>query len=73
MLDSCVVRTDVEEVSALGAALMAGLTVRVWKDFDEISSLRKVDKTFYPSLDAKKREKYYKGWQQAVQKVLTRA
>jgi len=72
MLNSCVVRTDVEEASALGAALMAGLTVGVWKDFDELSSLRKVDKAFYPAMDPGKRDHYYDGWRQAVQQVLTR-
>jgi len=72
MLNSAVVRTDVEEVSALGSALMAGLTVKVWKDFDELSSLRKVDKTFGPSMDAGKRDQHYKGWQEAVKKVLTK-
>ncbi|MFC1569433.1 glycerol kinase GlpK [bacterium] len=72
MLNSTVVRTDVEEVSALGSALMAGLTVGIWKDLDELSSLRKVDKTFGPSMDAGKRDQLYKGWQEAVQKVLTK-
>ena len=71
MLNSTVVRTDVEEVSALGSALMAGLTMKVWKDFNELSSLRKVDKAFSPKMDVKKREQYYKGWLEAVQKVLT--
>jgi glycerol kinase len=72
MLDSAVVRTDVEEVSALGSALMAGLTVGVWKDFDALSSLRKVDKTFGSSMDAGTRDQHYKGWQEAVKKVLTK-
>ena len=72
MLNSTVVRTDVEEVSALGSALMAGLTVQVWNDLDELSSLRKVDKAFDPRMDAGKRDQHYKGWQEAVQKVLTK-
>lgn len=71
MLNSSIVRTDVEEVSALGSALMAGLTMKLWKDFDELSSLRKVDRAFSPGMDAKKRDKYYKGWLEAVKKVLT--
>ncbi len=72
MLNSTVIRTDVEEVSALGSALMAGLTVKVWKDFDELSSLRKVDKTFDPGMADEKRDEHYQGWKQAVQKVLTK-
>ena len=73
MLDKAVVRTDVEEVSALGSTLMAGLTVEVWKDFDEISSLRKVDKVFDPNMDASTRDRHYKGWQEAVKKVLKKS
>ena len=73
MLNSSIIRTDVEEVSALGSALMAGLTVKLWKDFAELSSLRKIDKAFNPVMDAKKRDQYYKGWQQAVQNVLSKS
>jgi glycerol kinase len=72
MLTSRIVRTDVEEVSALGATLMAGLTVGMWKDADELSSLRKVDKVFTPSMDAQKRDRYFRGWRHAVEKVLTK-
>jgi glycerol kinase len=73
MLNSAVVRTDVEEVSALGVALMAGLTAQVWEDLDELSRLRKVDKTFGPGMDAEERDQHYKGWQEAVKKVLTKS
>jgi len=72
MLNSTIIRTDVEEVSALGSALMAGLTMNLWKDFDELSLLRKVDRVFNPSMNAGKRDYYYQGWQEAVQKVLTK-
>lgn len=72
MLNSTIVRTDVEEVSALGSALMAGLTVKVWADFDELSSLRKVDKAFGPDMRDDVRDKNYGGWLKAVQSVLSR-
>ncbi len=73
MLNSTIVRTDVEEVSALGSALMAGLTVKVWKDFDALSSLRKVDKVFHPDMATDLRERFYCGWLEAVRKVLSEA
>ena len=70
MLNSAIVRTDVEEVSALGSALMAGITVKLWNDLDELSSLRKIDKVFKPEMDIEKRDQYYRGWQEAVQNIL---
>ena len=70
MLKSAIVRTDVEEVSALGSALMAGLAVNIWNDLDELASLRKIDRTFKPQMKEKQRNKYYQGWQEAVHNVL---
>ena len=72
MLNGAIVRTEVEEVSALGVAMMAGLTAGVWKDIDKVASLRKVDRIFSPIMDAVKRERYYTGWREAVGRVMTK-
>ncbi|MFQ6114372.1 MAG: glycerol kinase GlpK [bacterium] len=71
MLNGIIERTNVEEVSALGSTLMAGLAVGVWKDFTELESLRVVDKSFESRMDSTIREKYYRGWKEAVERVLT--
>lgn len=71
MLHSPVVRTKVEEVSALGVALMAGLSIGFWKDVSDLSSLRKIDKVFHACMDDAQRGQCYQGWQEAVEKVLT--
>jgi glycerol kinase len=43
-----VVRPKITETTALGAALLAGLAVGFWKDYDDIKSRWDVDKTFKP-------------------------
>lgn len=64
-----VARSNVEEVSALGAAFMAGLACGLWKDTDEIKMLRKVDKTFKPVLPTTEVNKLYSGWKKAVERT----
>jgi glycerol kinase len=43
-----VVRPAITETTALGAALLAGLAVGFWKDYDDIARRWKVDKSFLP-------------------------
>jgi glycerol kinase len=69
MLREEVVRSNIEEVSAMGSAFMAGLAVGLWKDLDEINALRKVDKTFIPGMPSEEIEKLYDGWKLAVKRA----
>jgi glycerol kinase len=69
MLQKEVIRSNIEEVSALGAAFMAGLACGFWKDTEEIKSLRKVDKSFTPAMPAEENEKLYAGWKLAVKRA----
>ncbi|MBL7968302.1 MAG: glycerol kinase GlpK [Prolixibacteraceae bacterium] len=69
MLRKEVVRSNIEEISALGAAFMAGLACGLWKDLDEIKALRKVDKTFAPEMASEEIEKLYSGWKVAVKRA----
>jgi glycerol kinase len=69
MLRKEVVRCNIEEISALGATFMAGLACGIWKDLNEIKSLRKVDKTFTPSMSFEEIEKLYTGWKVAVKRA----
>lgn len=69
MLRKEVVRSNIEEVSALGSAFMAGLACGFWKDLGEIKALRKVDKTFYPEMASEEIEKLYSGWKVAVKRA----
>ena len=71
MLRVPVVRMEVEEVSALGVAYMAGLGTGMWRDLAEIEALRRVDAVFGASMAAADCDKYYKGWQEAVRRTLS--
>lgn len=64
-----VVRSNIEEVSAMGSAFLAGLACGFWKDLDEIKSLRKVDKSFSPNMPSDKIESLYSGWKIAVKRA----
>lgn len=64
-----VVLSSIEEISALGAAFMAGLACGLWKDLDEIKALRKTDKTFKPAMPANEVERLYSGWKMAVRRA----
>ena len=68
MLQSKVERSAIEEISALGAALMAGLAFGFWKDLDELKALRKSDKLFQPEMEESKINTHYAGWKLAVQR-----
>ena len=69
MLGNTIVRTTIEEISALGATVMAGLATGFWKDLDEIASLRLVDRAFEPAMDSVEVEELYAGWKVAVKKA----
>jgi glycerol kinase len=69
MLGNSIVRTRIEEISALGAAFMAGLATEFWKDVEEISNLRLVDKTFKPQMESAKVNELYGGWKTAVKRA----
>ncbi|MDA0118448.1 glycerol kinase GlpK [Vibrio sp. T11.5] len=66
VLDTQVLRPKVTEVTALGAAYLAGLAVGFWNSLDEVADKAEVDKTFAPHHDEEKRNRRYKGWKRAV-------
>jgi glycerol kinase len=61
-----VVRPQVSETTALGAAYLAGLAVGYWKDVDELQSQWKLDRRFSPDLAADEVKRSMHGWQRAV-------
>jgi glycerol kinase len=61
-----VVRPQVAETTALGAAYAAGLAVGFWKNTDEMRENWGVDKTWTPSEDDTARTKMYGEWKKAV-------
>lgn len=70
ILEVPVVRPQIAETTALGAAYLAGLAVSYWKDKTEIAAKWKVDKEFSPNMEESLREDLYKGWKKAVSRSL---
>jgi len=57
------------ETTALGAAMMAGLGAGIWRDVDELTTIREVDKTFVPTATKKDRKAKQKTWRQAIKRA----
>lgn len=64
-----VVRSEAVDVSALGAAWLAGLAVGMWRDIDELSLLPRATTRFEPRMDADCRDRLYAGWRAAVDRT----
>jgi glycerol kinase len=68
ILGARVERPTVLEVTALGAALLAGLGVGFWSDRAELESVGEGAQLFEPKLDAERREALYASWKRAVER-----
>ncbi|MPS30954.1 MULTISPECIES: glycerol kinase GlpK [Salinivibrio] len=66
VLDTDVHRPEVTEVTALGAAYLAGMAVGFWDGLDELKDKAKLDRSFEPHRDEEKRNRRYRGWKRAV-------
>ncbi|BDI22685.1 glycerol kinase GlpK [Herbiconiux sp. L3-i23] len=64
-----VVRPEVAETTALGAAYAAGLAVGFWDNLDDLRSNWQENKRWEPSLDEAERERTYRNWKKAVTKT----
>ncbi|HIF9495282.1 TPA: glycerol kinase GlpK [Photobacterium damselae] len=60
-------RPVVTEVTALGAAYLAGLAVGFWDSIDELQGKAQLDRKFVPCQDDNKRNRRYRGWKRAVE------
>lgn len=67
ILGASVIRPAITEVTAAGAAYLAGLAVGFWKDISEIRQQWQIDKTFSPS--SGDMSGLIKGWQRSVNAV----
>ncbi len=69
ILNSVVVVNSISELSALGSAYIAGLSVGLWNDLEDILNLTKVKTKFLPSMDEENINKLYEGWKKAISKA----
>ena len=58
------------ETTAMGAALLCGLTLGVYTSFDDIKKCREIDKIFKPSHNYNWREERLRRWRLAVERCL---
>ncbi len=64
-----IVRPKTVETTALGAALLAGLAVGVWKSADEIKDSWSLDARFVPEINEDEREALCKNFDRAVERA----
>lgn len=71
ILGTKVIRPQVVETTAMGAAYLAGLAVGYWSSIDEIRKQWHVDRVFEPSWDEKQIQTARSGWEDAVKRTLS--
>ncbi|ASA22954.1 glycerol kinase GlpK [Paenibacillus donghaensis] len=69
ILGSEVTRTTYAETTALGAALLAGLTSGLWTR-EQLESFNSAEKVFSPVMEAEERERRYNAWKDAVSRTM---
>ena len=65
-----VVRPQVMETTALGAAYAAGLAVGVWDSIDDVRANWREERRWEPAMDASEVERRYARWREAVERSL---
>jgi glycerol kinase len=70
LLGTSVVNIGIEEVSALGAAYLAGLQHGIFRDIDQLKSLSSGGKEYSPNRDTENVRICYKGWTEALRTLL---
>ncbi len=70
MLGVPVVRPEIVETTALGAAYLAGITVGFWTDMEDLRHHWKKERDFVPAMDKERREALLRGWHRAVERSL---
>jgi glycerol kinase len=70
ILQRDIVRPQVDEATALGAAYAAGLAVGYWDSLDELRAHWRVDRSFEPDLPAGEADRKYDRWGDAVERAL---
>jgi glycerol kinase len=69
ILNTRIIRPQVIETTAQGAAFLAGRTAGLWKAKGQIRKLIRKDKTYSSRMPPAKRAVLYKGWQAAVERA----
>jgi glycerol kinase len=64
-----VVRPQIVETTALGAAYLAGIQAGYWRGFDDVSGHWKEQRRFHPQMKETTRNRLLEGWNRAVERT----
>jgi glycerol kinase len=64
VLQTTVVRPEITETTAMGAAYLAGLAVGYWSSIDEVQQQWKIDRSFQPVVSSN--AALIDGWHRAI-------
>lgn len=70
MLNAPILISEIEEASALGAALAGGLGTGIWNSIREIEHLYRSRDKIQPKMEQGKRKQLYEGWKNAVEQLM---
>ena len=65
-----VVRPQVIETTALGAAYLAGLSCGIYRSLDELAAQWRVERTFYPTMSRQRAAELMANWERAVRQAV---
>ncbi len=68
VLQAPVLRPEITETTALGAALLAGLAIGFWNNIDELKSLWRLEREFKPEIDRELIAPKLQNWKRAVER-----
>jgi len=69
LIGAPVVRPQITETTALGAAYLAGLAVGYWKSDEEVASQWRVDRRFEPTMSPAKARALRQRWNEALERA----
>jgi len=69
VLSRNVVKPQMREATAFGAAALAGLATGFWESERAIGEMIKAEKIYSPAMEKEKVEKLYRGWEKAVERA----
>ena len=68
ILNRPVIRPEITETTALGAAYAAGLSVGFWESLEEIGGHWKENKRWLPGMEEQQRDNLFRHWKKAVER-----
>ncbi|OHY99524.1 glycerol kinase GlpK [Salinicola sp. MIT1003] len=70
ILNVDVLRSEINETTALGAAYLAGLALGFWESREQIAEQWAIERRFEPHMSDDRRNELYDGWKRAVQATM---